>query len=762
MRLLPLLLGAALALLLGPACSRDATEPVETSATSNAADPVIEDPVVASIAAALRDRSTVPDPGTNRCASCHAEEHAAWSRSQHALANRLTSPAADLAAFDATLVHGSFTTTMAWDGEHPTFTSEGPADADPGPHPALSAIGIEPLVQYLVPFPGGRLQVVDLAHDPHTDEWFNTFGDEDRQPHEWGFWQNRSMNWNTRCAFCHMTGFEKNYDPASDTFASDWTAMGISCTQCHQPHEAGSPAATTSACPEHFGRVIAKPEAIMANCASCHARREELTSDFTPGDAFHDHFRLALLSQPGIYHEDGQVLDENFEYGSFLGSRMHHAGISCLDCHDPHSGDLRLPVTNNALCMSCHAPPGNRSATPVDLLTHSRHPAGSTGAQCVSCHMPETTYMQRDPRRDHGFTHPDPQLTLELGIPNACNRCHTDQDAQWAADHTANWFGEDYNTTARTRARLQRRAVTGDSTVVPELIAQTAAEEIPLWRASLLALLAPWVAQDDVRDLALAELNHDSPLVRAAAINVLAPRPDTRGELARLQADPSRDVRLAAAWADPAGATLPPELAAEQEHWLTVNSDQPAGAIRRGQQALSHQDYATAEEWLRKAVDWDPAAYSHRMLGRVLHAAGRIDEAIIELTRATELDPAASDYPYELALMYAELGQTDATVAQLQRAVQNAPDFGRAWYNLGLAYAGQQKLASALHALAQAEQHLPTSPEPAYAAATIHLRQNNLNAALAATERALALAPNDPGLRGFAQQIRNRLNQSSE
>jgi predicted CXXCH cytochrome family protein len=498
----------------------------------------------------------------------------------------------------------------------------------------------------------------------------------------------------------------------------------------------------------------------MANCASCHARREELTSNFTPGDHFHDHFRLALLSQPGVYHEDGQVLDEDFEYGSFLGSRMHHAGISCLDCHDPHSGGLRLPVENNALCLSCHTPPGTRNATPINPLTHSRHPAGSTGAQCVSCHMPETTYMQRDPRRDHGFTLPDPQLTLELGIPNACNRCHEDRDAQWAADQATAWYGEDYNLATRERARVMRRAAEGDATVVPELLTLTAAQEIPMWRASLLALLGPWIAQNEVRDFCVAELGHADPLVRAAAADALAPRPDARAELARLFDDPSRNVRLEAAWSNPSGDGLPPALAAEQELWLTVNSDQPAGVIRRGQQALGRNDFAAAEHWLRRAVAWDPAAYTHRMLGRVLHAGGNLDGAITELTRAVELDPEAPDYPYELALMFAEKGDAAAAITHLQHTVENAPDFGRAWYNLGLAYAGQQKLASALHALGQAEQHLPTSPEPAYAAATIHARMDDLPAALAAAERALVITPNDPGLRGFTQQLRLRLRSS--
>jgi tetratricopeptide (TPR) repeat protein len=714
---------------------------------------VRDDAVIAVIEEALRQRSTVPDPGAASCAACHAEEARKWHGSQHANANRLVSAEHDQAAFDParTLAHGSFHTTTRWADDGPEFESDGPDGTTV--HRPEAVIGIEPLVQYLAPFPGGRLQVIDVSHDPHQDEWFNAFGDEDRQPHEWGFWQNRSMNWNTRCAFCHMTGFEKNYEPATDTFASTWDAMGISCAQCHQiddPHGA----TVHPDCPVSPGKVVKSPETIMANCASCHSRREELTSDFHPGDSYHDHFRLALLSQPGVYHEDGQVRDENFEYGSFISSRMHHAGVSCLDCHDPHSGGMILPIENNAMCLSCHAPPGNRNATAINPLTHSRHEFGSTGARCVNCHMPETTYMQNDPRRDHGFTIPDPLLTLELDVPNACNRCHTDEDAQWAADWTKEWHGENYNTATRDRARVMRRAAENDATVVPELLALSAAQEIPLWRASLIALLNPWASQAAVSTFLVAELNHEDPMVRAAAVRALSPLPGAAPVLATLRDDPTRLVRLEAAWVDPAGADLSTDLAAEQERWLTVNSDQPAGAVRRGQQALARRDYAEAERWIRIANEWDPAPYSHHLLGRVLHAAGKTSDAITEITRAIEMAPTSSEYSYELALILAETGDTDGVIKYLELTVANAPDFGRAWYNLGLAYAGQEKLASALRALAQAETHLPGSPDAAYAAATIHLRTDNREAAIAAAERALARDPNNPGLRGFMQQLR--------
>jgi len=740
----------AFAMALGPGC-RLSEEP-KTDPTPTIT-PAGEDPVVAVIDQALRQRSTVPDPAVASCASCHIEETRQWRASQHARANRLTSAKADQAAFDParTLEHGSTATTTRWRDGHPEFESVGPEGASV--HRAEAAIGIEPLVQYLVPFPGGRLQVVDVSHDPHRDVWFNAFGDDDRQPHEWGHWQNRSMSWNSRCAFCHVTNFEKNYDLVTDSYHSTWDAMGVSCAQCHQIDDTHGSNAHPE-CPVAPDKIVASPQRITANCASCHSRREELTGGFTPGDAFHDHFHLTLLSQPGVYYEDGQVREENFEYGSVISSRMHHAGVTCLDCHNPHSGELIMPVENNALCLSCHTPPGNRDATPIHPLTHSHHPVGSTGAQCVNCHMPETVYMQNDPRRDHGFTRPDPQLTLELGIPNACNRCHVEKNAAWAADWTRKWYGEDYNGEARRRARLLRRAAEGDTSAGPELLAETAAQEIPMWRASLLAVLAPWAHERETALFLTSELTHEDPLVRATAVRVLSST-GTADSLIGLRRDPSRLVRLEAAWSNPAGTDLSFELAAEQEHWLAFNSDQPIGALRRAQQALARQDIAAAEHWARRAVAWDPAALSHHLLGRVLFANGKSNEATEAIRRAVALDPANADYPFELALLLSELGDPTGAITQLNVTVERAPQFGRAWYNLGLAYAGQEQLPEALAALTTAEELMPNSAEVPYAMATIHFRLDDRSKALAAAERAFAIAPDDRRLSAFVERLRD-------
>ena len=144
-------------------------------------------------------------------------------------------------------------------------------------------------------------------------------------------------------------------------------------------------------------------------CARCHARRGQFSDEHVAGEPLHDAFRPALI-EPGLYWPDGQMRDEVYNYGSFLTSRMAAAGVTCSDCHEPHSQQLR--AEGNAVCAQCHLP--SRFDTPAH---HHHHEQGSDGARCASCHMPATTYMVVDPRHDHSFRIPRPDRGATLGVP---------------------------------------------------------------------------------------------------------------------------------------------------------------------------------------------------------------------------------------------------------------------------------------------------------------------------------------------------------
>lgn len=602
-------------------------------------------------------------------------------------------------------------------------------------HQPEAVIGVTPLVQYLTAFPGGRLQVLNLAFDPEKKDWFDAQAPEVRRPEDWSHWQNRGMTWNAQCAFCHMTNLRKGYDSKADAYHTTWDAMGIACAQCHGSMDKHAASPKDRALLNKLS-----VQQVMDNCASCHARREELTGRFHAGEKFADHYRLSLPDLSGLYYPDGQVKEEDFEFGSFSMSRMGHKGITCLDCHNPHSGKLRAPVENNALCMTCHQPPGQRGATLIDLATHTHHQAGTPGDRCVDCHMPVTRYMVRDPRRDHGFTIPDPVLTKELGVPNSCNRCHSDKSTDWAIEATTKWYGGKMERRSRQRARLIARAEKDDGSVAPELLAMAKSEEIAAWRSVLVSLLSPWAQQSDTRAFLEKMLRDESPLVRSAGVRALSNASDATGLFKPLCEDPVRLVRVDAAWGLHETRDRKHASYGELSDYLETISDQPAGALRQTQFALDEHRIEDALKWSAKAAAWDETSgEAHQIHATVLNIAGKRDEAIAELRKASEVDPRNAQPPYMLALLLGEAGQQDEVIVQLKKATTLDPSFGRAWYNLGLAYAQNENLADSIAALQQAEKLLPETPEIPYARATVYARAGQIDEARKAATRARSL-----------------------
>jgi tetratricopeptide (TPR) repeat protein len=699
----------------------------------------------------LRAESRFPPAEALQCGSCHKQQFDDWLNSQHAHANRLIQPASDFSAFKggAKVKIGAHETRLYRDGDELLFLVREPDDSE-SLHRAEAVIGVAPLIQYLVTAPGGRLQAIDTAWDVERHEFFNVFGEE-RFAHEWGYWRNRAMTWNIQCAFCHMTGLERNYDAASDRYRTTWRAMGISCTQCHgqMPQHRANPSAPV----ETAENLSASQK--LDNCASCHSRREELTTEFAPGENYLDHFRPILVDTANYYYEDGQVREENFEYGSFLMSRMHHKGVTCLDCHEPHSGKLLLPAENNAMCMLCHGGTGSRGAIPIpDTAAHSHHKVGSTGDRCIECHMPVTHYMQRDPRRDHGFTMPDPLLTRELGIPNACNRCHTDKSTDWAVEWSERWYGEKLKRRSRERARIVARARAQDPMVVPQLLEMARTEEIAAWRASLVGLLGFAAAVPDVSAFLRESAFHPDPLVRAAAARASDAAPAGASISKRLQSDPVRLVRLDAAWTTLArGGGIKPELQTELQNYIEATWEQPQGAARAAQLALIEHRPADAESWMRKAAAWDGSVASKLMLAHTLHAIGKSADAVQVLRDAIRLDAGNAEARYMLALLLGELGEKGEVLDLLRKTVELDPHFDRAWYNLGLALAESGDLPGSIEALSRAEKSAPSSPDAPYALATVLARAGRLEEAREAARDALRRVPDYSPAKEFLEQL---------
>jgi len=691
---------------------------------------------------------------SSTCADCHAEATEAWTGSHHQLAHRDVGTEVEAEAFaDREVTSGDARWTFEGGAESPQITwSDTAADSGSFERETPMVIGLTPLVQYLLNTGDGRYQVPDMAWDPEKKEWFSIYGDENRRPEEWGHWTQRGMNWNSQCAYCHFTGLEKNYDPEDDSYDTAWVEQGVGCAQCHGPDR---PEFGQDECRIDPARQFTR-EQWLHSCATCHSRRSEFDEEFTIGDSFHDHYHLSLPDQPGLWHPDGQQLDEVYKFTSLMLSRMGHKGITCTDCHDPHAAEPHggeLAVRSNALCMTCHAA-GANEAVVIDPAQHVFHEPGTPGASCVDCHMPKKSYMQRDPRSDHRFPRPDPLLTKELGTPNACNDCHADQGLDWQIEWTHKWYGEDMNAASRLRSRAIDAAQNRRTGALDQLLAAYAAEEIDAWKATLLRLMEPWADDSRVVDHTNVAVHQGGPLARTAAAMLVPRRGDTGPLLDKLLDDPIKAVRVEAAWNALDAIPLEHPAVAEVEAVARHQSDQPGGAMRMARLAMRRGDTAEAEKWFERAVAWDATSPAPRRDFAVfLSGLGRTGESMRWLEEAAKLSPNNAEIPYLIALAHAESGDTASTEARLRQALELDPSFSRAWYNLGLLQAGQGQPQAAIASLRRAADTDTASPDAPYARATIHLRLGQAAEALEAAHEALRRAPDHAPARQLVNEL---------
>jgi tetratricopeptide (TPR) repeat protein len=736
--------------------------------------------VVRRVSPPARAKAFSEYAGSASCRECHREEYDQWADSHHGLAERRADSNTCQAAFSAAKTFGPAgqpvefavrdgtyaVTTTGVSGQRETFMVDG-------------VIGHDPLVEFLVGAPGGRRQVFSTAWDPRRKEWFDVFGSEERLPGEWGHWTGRGMNWNSMCAACHNTGLRKNYDATNDAYHTEMAEMSVGCESCHGPLQAHVQWQHRSAKGGRKDPTVTSMsrEKKLDACGACHARRSELTGDFKPGDDFLDHFELAMVDGTDLYYPDGQVHEEDYEYASFLGSRMHDRGVTCIDCHQPHSTKPLFP--GNFLCLRCHN--GSYTNAPViDPVAHSHHkvrgyaadgkltdkdlthfkPDGfvETGGECVNCHMPQTVYMQRHARHDHGFTIPDPLLTKEFGVPNACNRCHQDTDADWAVAHVDEWYGKRMDRPTQQRARRLAEGRAGEVAAVEPLLQILPVETNAYWKAAIINVLSPWSAEPNVEAALRQNLSDSHALVREKAARALDGSAEdqvapTEALRERLE-DPVRAVRIAAAWSLRAGLDLKCRAARELDLFLDENSDQPGGQLQKGELLVARGEPQQALEYYRNAVAWDPASAPIRRDLAVLYGLLHQNrEALEQLREAVRLEPREAEYHYSLALALNEAGDLKSAIAELQEATRLNPRLADAWRNLGLARAAQEDLTGALDALGRAESLEPRDPRIPFTRATVLARLNRMAEARVAAARALELRPDFPEARDLMERL---------
>jgi len=712
---------------------------------------------------------------SSACAECHPEQSAKWAGSHHDRAMQLADEhtvLGDFGGVDFTQA-GVATRFFRRDGK-PYVNAE-----DAAGHAADFAVrytfGVDPLQQLLLDGPDGRLQALSVAWDTEKRRWFSLYPGEHFAPGDPLHWTGRYQSWNAMCADCHSTGVEKGYDAERDAYRTRWAELDVGCQACHGPgaaHVAWARARAAGAASGEAGNGLVvhlgaqDAGAAVESCAPCHARRSRIRGEASwQGRPFLDDFLPATLRE-GLYHADGQIDGEVYEYGSFVQSRMYARGVRCTDCHDPHSG--KLAAEGNALCTRCHQPsPPERFPTlrkkEYDATSHHHHPVGSAGAQCVSCHMPAKKYMVIDARQDHAIRVPRPDLSEALGTPNACNACHADRTPAWAAAAVTRWYGPE-----RRREPHWGEAIAAGRRGAPDaesrLVALAGDREAPaIARATALELLAP---SDPAGIAALAAAARDGdPLVRASAAGALD-RASAESRLAvalPLLGDPVRAVRIAAARSlapvprdrlHPAQRAALERGLAEYEDAQRAQGDLPAAHLNLGSLEASLGHAERAEQEYRTALRMDPGFLPASVnLANALDAAGRPADAERELRAALAHAPEEGELHYSLGLVLAEQGRLADAVESLAQAAARLPARARVRYNRGLALQQLGRRDEAGADLAAAERLDPHDPEIAYALALFYAQGGDYERARAMAQHLVELAPDAPGAKDLLARI---------
>jgi tetratricopeptide (TPR) repeat protein len=720
--------------------------------------------------------------GAAACAGCHVKEHAAWQGSQHDRAMQAATDKTVLGDFaDAKFVHRGATSTFFRRDGRLYVNTDGP-DGKRADFEIKYTFGVEPLQQYLVELPGGRLQALGIAWDTRPkgaggQRWFHLYPDRKLGAGDPLHWTGIDQNWNYQCADCHSTNLRKGYDEQTGAFKTTWTDLDVGCEGCHGPgstHVAWAKKEGDWTARADKGLAIALDERRGAawaidpatgnaarsklressreieTCARCHARRGQFSDDWRPGQPFADAFRAALL-EPGLYHVDGQQRDEVYTYGSFLQSRMHAQGVTCSDCHDPHSGRPRAP--GNAVCAQCHAP------AKYDVGSHAHHATGSKGGECAACHMPTATYMVVDPRHDHSFRIPRPDRSVSLGVPNACNACHARQSAQWAADAIKRWFPQPktgFQTFAEGFDAADRGAPGAQGALIR--IADDPAQPA-IVRASALQRLTRYLGAATLPTVRNA-LNDPDPMVRSAAVNALAGADAaTRAQLLpRMLGDPVRLVRVDAArsLAGEPEARLAPEdrkrFEAALDEYVAAqrfNADRPEAHAALGILHAARGRDAEAAAAYRRALELDPTYVQAALNLADLHrAVGREEEAERTLRDALKRSPRSAPVHHALGLTLVRQKRTAAALAELALAARLAPDDARFAYVYGVALHDTGKRAEALKVLRAALEHHPYDRDILFALATYESAAGDSSRA---RERVKLLRELEPENRDFAR-----------
>ena len=672
--------------------------------------------------------------------------------------------------------------------------------------------GVRPLQQYLVEFPDGRVQCLPIAWDTENQSWYHLYSKEPIPFDDPLHWTGPLQNWNYMCAECHTTNLQKGYDLKQNTYHTTWSEIDVSCETCHGPGGLHVKLAESGGffwdrryrygLPELNEN---RPRKVIENCAPCHSRRRVVHPGATPDGKFLDSYLPEVLDRD-LYYADGQILDEDYVYGSFIQSRMYDEGVSCIDCHDPHT--VKVKFSDNGLCCQCHI------SANYDAPSHHHHPDDSQpGTLCVECHMPETKYMVVDPRRDHGLRIPRPDLTVALGIPNACNGCHDDftkgETPQWAVQTVNEWYGKPKGPLHFAHGLAAGRELDPAGEKLLTAIARQNQFRGAI-RASAVALLSGYQS-DAAEAAAVAGLEDPDELIRAVSVRslwYLEPEQLHR-RLTPMLNDPLRAVRTEAArllTGIPSRAFSGEQRAAfdraldeytEGHEYLAdqaaahlnlavIHTNLAQDEMNRAQQDYQQQTRLAPQaadnardvylKTIREVTEKAFQAYQQALridprfvpakinLAMLLDQRGEKPEAEKEFREVLQIEPNLADVHYSLGLLLAEDESRLAEAAEsLATAAELSPNNSRIHYNLGLAYQRLRRVTDAEKELKQALRLTASDPTDCLMAlAILYSQQKHFKEAVKYADELVRRQPGNPRWKQFRANLRREAEASNQ
>ncbi len=668
--------------------------------------------------------------GSSTCKTCHETEYKDWLTSDHYQAMQPADDTTVLGNFDNETFTADGVTNTFFRRDGKFYINTQGEDGVNHDYEVLYTFGYFPLQQYLVAFPGGRMQATRASWDSRNKKWFHQYAGQKITPGDWMHWTGNGQNWNTMCASCHSTNLQKNYDEAGDTYHTTWSEVNVTCESCHGPGSRHLDFIQSGDYKKgnylkNSGLMYARdttPQIQLNACAACHARKSDIAREPVHSSQIMDDLIPQIISTEN-YYPDGQIRDEDYEYGSFTQSKMFNNGVQCTNCHNPHSGHLRK--TGNALCLQCHKPE-------YDTPEHHFHKTGTEESLCINCHMPVKTFMGIDHRRDHSFRIPRPDQSITYGTPNTCTSCHTDKSNPWAVAAIIKWYGPERK--YHFSDDLAPGSLLNDQSEghLIKLLTDTLQPEIA--RATAAYYLGNLVTRSSA-DALVKALHDQQPLVRYHAVRSMENFPEEiwKEKAIPLLADTVRAVRIAAA--DLYHRLPPSSLQAEEQEsfkkadlenqqFLLYQTDFAVGNVMMADYEMQAGNYVRAIDYYQKGLKKDNVMnYARFNLSAAYNELGNNDEALKTLQEAAVIDPGNERVYYNLGLLYYELKKEDLAVENFHKAVQLGSANPGLYYNYGLLLQQEGKLKEAEQIFLKGIAIDPQAPNLNYALAYFYMSQ---------------------------------------